>query len=62
MYLGGNIMNNIVKSAISTAAGKIFKLKTSQKIAIGAAAAVTAAATGLVIAKSVQAKDRKSVV
>ena len=55
MYLGGNIMNNIVKSAISTAAGKIFKLKTSQKIAIGAAAAVTAAATGLVIAKSVQA-------
>ena len=51
-------MNNIVKSAISTAAGKIFKLKTSQKIAIGAAAAVTAAATGLVIAKSVQAKKQ----
>ena len=33
-------MNKIVKSAITTAAGKILKLKTSQKIAIGAAAAV----------------------
>ncbi|MBQ2093228.1 MAG: hypothetical protein II190_01450, partial [Ruminococcus sp.] len=51
-------MNKIVKSAITTAAGKILKLKTSQKIAIGAAAAVTAAATGVVIAKSVQAKKQ----
>ena len=35
-------MNNTIKAAVSAAAGKIFKMKTSQKIAIGAAAAVTA--------------------
>ena len=51
-------MNNTIKAAISAAAGKIFKMKTSQKIAIGAAAAVTAAAAGLVIAKGVQAKKQ----
>ena len=51
-------MNNTIKAAVSAAAGKIFKMKTSQKIAIGAAAAVTAAAAGLVIAKGVQAKKQ----
>ena len=49
----------IITSAITAAAGKVFKMKTSQKIAIGAAAAVAAAATGVVVAKSVQAKKQE---
>ena len=49
----------IITAAITAAAGKVFKMKTSQKIAIGAAAAVAAAATGVVVAKSVQAKKQE---
>ena len=48
-----------ITAAITAAAGKVFKMKTSQKIAIGAAAAVAAAATGVVVAKSVQAKKQE---
>ena len=48
-----------ITAAITTAAGKVFKMKTSQKIAIGAAAAVAAAATGVVIAKNIQAKKQE---
>ena len=48
-----------ITAAITTAAGKVFKMKTSQKIAIGAAAAVAAAATGVIIAKNVQAKKQE---
>lgn len=43
-------------AVITGIAEKIFKMKTSQKIALGTAATLAAAATGVVVAKSVQAK------
>lgn len=49
----------LITSAISYAAGKAFRMKTSKKIAIGAAAAVAAAATGIAVAKTVQAKKQE---
>ncbi|MBR1481984.1 MAG: alpha/beta hydrolase [Ruminococcus sp.] len=52
-------MKNIITAAISAAAGKVFRMKTSRKIAIGAAATLTAAAAGAVIAKNIQAKKQE---
>ncbi len=49
----------LITSAITSAAGKVFKMKTSKKIAIGAAAAVAAAATGVAVAKTAQARKQE---
>ncbi|MER2081013.1 MAG: alpha/beta hydrolase [Ruminococcus sp.] len=46
-------------AVITGIAEKIFKMKTSQKIALGTAATLAAAATGVVVAKSVQAKKQE---
>lgn len=48
-----------ITSAVTTAAGKVLKMKTSHKIALGAATAVAAAATGAVIAKTAQARRQE---
>lgn len=48
-----------VTSVVTTAAGKVAKMKTSHKIALGVATAVTAAATGTVIVKKSQAKKQE---
>lgn len=48
-----------ITSVATYAAGKVLKMKTSHKIAIGVASAVTAAAAGTVIAKNVQAKKQE---
>lgn len=48
-----------ITTAVSTAAGKALKMKTSHKIAIGAVAAVTAAATAAAIVKTNQAKKQE---
>lgn len=47
-----------VKKAVSLAAGKVINMKTSHKIIIGAATAVTAATAGTAIVKSNQAKKQ----
>ena len=48
-----------IKKAVSKLGGRVFKMKTGQKIFLGVAAATAAAAVGSAVAKSAQAKNQE---